>query len=196
MTMNDEFDNILDDALAEYREAEPLAGLEGRILRRLGERTERRRAWWGWSLAVGLAMALLAVVAWFELRDPPYQPLPTYQASGERPTVAQPSPNLRSERDLIAHLENLRPDYPEGFPVGMLGHQRRPPSNPKSAVASNRGRRSQFPAPVPLTSEERALLALAHTDPEALRTLPGNDQDLAIAPITIQPLAGSNEGDN
>jgi hypothetical protein len=85
MTMNDEFDNILDDAMAEYRDAEPLAGVEGRVLRRLAERTKRRRAWWGWSLAAGLAMALLAVASWFELRDPPYRTLPTYQASTEQP---------------------------------------------------------------------------------------------------------------
>jgi len=199
MTMNDEFDNILDDALAEYREAEPLAGLEGRVLRRLAEPTRRRRAWWGWSLAAGLAMALLAVAARFELRDPPYQPLPTYQASTEQPTVAQPSPNLRTERDLSADLENVRPDYPEGFPAGILGHQRRASSRPALPGGANRGRRSQFPAPVPLTFEERALLALARTDPEALRTLPGNDTELAIAPISIQPLADggdSNEGDN
>jgi hypothetical protein len=42
-------------------------------------------------------------------------------------------------------------------------------------------------------------LALANSDPEALQTLPGNDQELAIAPITFQPLAGADgnhEGDN
>jgi hypothetical protein len=194
MTMNDEFDNILDDAMAEYRDAEPLAGVEGRVLRRLAERTKRRRAWWGWSLAAGLAMALLAVASWFELRDPPYQPLPRYQASTEQ---ASPSPHTDGNR---AGFWNARPPgYPEGFPPGTLEQPRRASSRPASPGGAHRGRRSQFPAPVPLTSEERALLALAHTDPEALRTLPGHDQDLAIVPIAIQPLAGStgsNEGDN
>lgn len=194
MTVNDEFDNILGDALDEYREVEPLAGLEGRVLRRLTERTKRQRAWWGWSLAAGLAMALLAIAAWFELRNPPYQPLPTYQASTE-----QASPSPRTDRDRADSWKAGPTGYPEGFPPGTLEQPRKASSRPASPGDAHRGRRSQFPAPVPLTSEERALLALAHTDPEALRTLPGNDQDLAIVPITIQPLAGStgsNEGDN
>jgi len=197
MNTNDEFDNILADALAEYRDAEPLSGLEGRVLRRMQDGPMQRRAWWGWSLAAGLAMALLAIAAWFELRDPPYRPLPTYQASTEQPAVAQPSPNLRTEKDPIA-AERVRPDYPEAFLPDTLKQKRRASSKPIPAPAvSSRG--EQFPAPAPLTSEERALLALAHTYPEALRTLPGSDKDLAIAPITIQPLtdgSGGNEGDN
>jgi len=59
--------------------------------------------------------------------------------------------------------------------------------------------RNRFPVPAPLTSEERALLALARTNPEALQTLPRNDGELAIVPITIQPLTntgGDNQGDN
>jgi hypothetical protein len=197
MKTNDEFDNILDDALAEYRDAEPLSGLESRVLRRVQEQPSRRRAWWGWSLAAGLAMALLAVAAWFELRDPPYRPLPTYQASTEQ-AAAQPSHNLRTEKDLIADLEKVRRDYSETFPADTLKQKRRASSKSTPVLAvSSRG--EQFPAPAPLTSEERALLALAHSDPEALRTLPGNNKELAIAPITIQPLtdgSGGNEGDN
>jgi hypothetical protein len=171
MTMNDEFDNILDEALAEYREAEPLAGLEGRVLRRLAEPVQRRRAWWGWSFAAGLPMALLALATWFELRDPPYQPLPTYQASTEQ---RSPSPQTGREH---ADFRNAKPPaYPEGFPPGTLTQPRRASSRTASPGGAHRGRRSQFPSPVPLTSEERALLALANTDPEALQTLPGNDQ--------------------
>lgn len=194
MTMNHEFDNILDDALAEYREAEPLAGLEGRVLRRLAERTNRRTAWWGWSFAAGLAMALLAVAVWFELRDPPYQPLPTYQGSTE-----QAAPSRHTDRNRADFRSAKPPGYPEGFPPGTSEQPRRASARPALPGGAHRGRRSQFPVPVPLTSEERALLALAHTDPEALQTLPGNDHELAIAPITIQPLAdgtSSNEGDN
>ena len=34
MNDNEQLDNILDEALSEYREAEPLAGLESRVLQR------------------------------------------------------------------------------------------------------------------------------------------------------------------
>ena len=35
MNHNDDFDRTVDDALAEYRDAEPLAGVEERVLQRL-----------------------------------------------------------------------------------------------------------------------------------------------------------------
>ena len=68
MKTNDEFDRIMSDALSEYREAEPLAGLEDRVLRRVQQQSGRQRLWWRWSFAAGLAVALLAVAAWIELR--------------------------------------------------------------------------------------------------------------------------------
>ena len=64
MTHNDEFDKVLDDALSEYREAEPLAGLEDRVLQRLQLQTEqRRKLWWRWS-AIAAAAAALIIAAW------------------------------------------------------------------------------------------------------------------------------------
>ena len=43
MKTTDEFDEILSNALSEYREAEPLAGLEDRVLRRVQQQRERRK---------------------------------------------------------------------------------------------------------------------------------------------------------
>ena len=43
MKTTDEFDEILSNALSEYRKAEPLAGLEDRVLRRVQQQRERRK---------------------------------------------------------------------------------------------------------------------------------------------------------
>lgn len=187
MNTNNEFEAILRDALAEYRDAEPLTGLEARILRRV--QGPQRRAWWGWSIAAGLAMALLAVAAWFELRDPPYRPVSTYQASADRPVFGQ-APPMAHTRGGPADLPQFTPKSSDHLPRRTVAAQ-----TPRATVVPP-SVREEFPASSPMTSEERALLALANTDPDALRTLPGNEKELAIAPITIQPLAGGNEGEN
>jgi hypothetical protein len=192
MKTTDEFDEILSNALSEYRKAEPLAGLEDRVLRRVQQQRERRKLWWRWSFAAGLAMALLAVAAWIELRDPPYRPLI------DQTTVQQMTSVLQKDKNL-AGLDKPKPDYPETVPNGIFGRSNReePPARAAYTVAK-RPIRGKFPVPTPLTSEERALLALARTNPEALQTLPRNDEALAIAPITIQPLTstGGDQGDN
>jgi hypothetical protein len=56
--MQDELDGWVDGALASYSSAEPLAGLEQRIL----SRVRRPRRWW-WGLAIPAAAAIVAVVA-------------------------------------------------------------------------------------------------------------------------------------
>ena len=55
-------DELLDAALASYGAAEPLRGIEERVLNRLrGE--EARRPWWMWSaVAAAAAAAVVAVV--------------------------------------------------------------------------------------------------------------------------------------
>ena len=70
MKPDEDFDNLLDDALTEYRDAEPLAGLEHRVLRRLRCQTERRRATrLAWSAAAVATAALLAIAAWLGLQE-------------------------------------------------------------------------------------------------------------------------------
>lgn len=193
MKTTDEFDRILSEALNEYREAQPLGGLEDRVLQRVQQQSGRRKLWWRWSFAAGLATALLAAAAWIELRDPPYRPL-IEQTLVQR---VQPVPEGAGNP---ADLKGRKPDYPETFPSEGLGRPgpARTLASTTYAVAKQ-PMLKKFPKPAPLTPEERALLALARTNPEALQTLPRNDADLAIAPITIQPLTDTgsgNQGDN
>jgi hypothetical protein len=57
MKHNDEFDGLLHEALAEYRDAAPLTGMEERVLRRVLVRTDRPR------LSLGHIVALFAVAS-------------------------------------------------------------------------------------------------------------------------------------
>jgi hypothetical protein len=58
--MQDDLDRLIDNALAGYSSAEPLAGLEQRVLRRV--RTVRRRRWWGLVLIPAAAVLVLALL--------------------------------------------------------------------------------------------------------------------------------------
>jgi hypothetical protein len=196
MTFNDEFEQMLDDALAEYRKAEPLAGLEDRVLQRLKSQAERRRRlWWQWS-AIAAATAVLAIAAWIGL-------------SGRARHEAIPSPVVRKQ-DLPAEPSPRTPDAlatntHASNPVQVAKNVRpegaRVPAPGQLASAEGAPMREQFPSQVPLKAEERVLLALAQTHPEVLRewSRDGSDQEISIAPINIKPLVdetGSNQGEN
>jgi hypothetical protein len=191
MNHNDEFDQILDEALAKYSAAEPLAGMEHRILERVRMQAKRNRKTWRWGVFAACT-ALLAVAAWIGLREPDRReiaPMQTATAQPQRlPVEPQPkntnaSPPITPTRPLIARV-----------------HSRGPNVAGEKVLESTGRTRPEFPTPEPLNSEERALLALAQTHPEVLSRLADHDdQEIAIAPINIQPLAnapGSKQGEN
>lgn len=188
MKIEQELDDVLDEALAAYRDAEPLAGLEERVLGRVLARTERRR-WisWGYCSAAALAAAI-ALVFWL----------------GIKPAQQQRAvPGIVTEKPLTDAQAAAMPQTAHGANRPMpAGHKAARPVSP--ALASARPGRhwryqQQFPIPEPLTADERALLALANADPTALQTLPHNDVAIVIAPIKIAPLAADGadgEGEN
>lgn len=196
MKHNDESDKVLDDALAEYREAEPLAGLEQRVLRRVRLQADRRRKLlWRWS-ALTAAAAALAIVVWIGITARARHELaPATVAHQKEPAAAAPQRKppestakhyaaLNSET-VVKTARSRQPNVPA--PLQVVSIQRKP-------------MREQFPTPAPLTSDERTLLALVQTHPAALQELSADDSDkeIAIAPIAIKPLvetAGS-QGDN
>ena len=194
MNTDNELDKLLDDALAEYRAAEPLAGLEDRVLNRVRLENERRKkVLWRWSMLA--AAALLAIVAWLgisvRLRR---QPAP--------PAIAQQQPrSLEPQRQPAQSSMANHAARPE--PAVKLAHAAHKGSRAAAALvaAQRQPMREQFPSPAPLTPSERSLLALAQTHPAALQELPHNDvnEEIAIVPIEIKPLAettGSPEGEN
>jgi hypothetical protein len=86
MASNDELDRGIDDALAEYSGAEPLAGLEERVLHRV--RVAARRRLFGWAAAIAVAAALVVTVS--VVRVPHHADPPTYRVGV--PAVMRPAP--------------------------------------------------------------------------------------------------------
>ena len=131
-------DELLDASLKQYRGEEPRSGLEMRIL--AGVRTQERAARFrrlGWAVAV--CAGILAVIA-LTLHFAPTQlrqPIPS--PSLPQPAATQPAPPMVSRQQ------------PRLGPRGPVARVRR--------VATRRSRPEQFPTPLPLTEQEKLLLA-------------------------------------
>ena len=85
MKHNDEFDGLLHDALAEYREAGPLAGMEERVLRRVRCILNGHDARWDrlWR-AFAVASMAMAITAWIGLHDRVrHQTVPLHSADAQ-----------------------------------------------------------------------------------------------------------------
>jgi hypothetical protein len=177
MTDNrDDFDDLIDRALPSYSRAEPLAGLEQRVLQRIQlEAPARPRTWWrrpAFAVPAFAALLLAGVVVRMS-----WQPVP--RPSGIRPD--QVAPNLAVVKPPAA-----LPRLAQPAPSRKIRRPRRAPvkSLPKQEI---------FPAPMPMTPEERVLLAWAGRVPaEAARTLADlrkrTSEPVSIQQIQIQPL--------
>lgn len=193
MKSSNEFEDILQEALSEYRDAEPLAGLDDRVLRCLLTQPMQRPSL-GWKCAVLAATAAVVVVVWIGLAGP------AHRGSYSAKLAHKPAPVLQAQPkpgDLAAeHVTGpkLRQD-PQSY------HARRLHPAVSAVMARDKPKRmpERFPVPAPLTREERSLLALARMNPEALRPPPDKENATDIAPIAIKPLledASGIEGEN
>lgn len=163
----DEVDRVLDAALAKYAAAEPMAGLEQRVLATL--RAERAqipdRAWWRWSIAGALAAAvILALTLALRSGRTPHPVVANHPASTTPSTALGPSlsptqivSNPRSARSLKS-----RRSYPL---VATAGHGE-----------MDSPRLDQFPSPQPLNEQERALARYVSDFPQEA-TLVARAQD-------------------
>src|SRR5579859_7817535 len=95
MASNDELDRRIDDALAGYSGAEPLAGIEERVLRRVRVATRRRA--FGWAAAIAVAAAMVVTVSVVRV---PRVVTPTYRVGV--PAVMRPAPVLEKARVVTA----------------------------------------------------------------------------------------------
>jgi len=164
----DELDNIIDGALPGYSGAEPLAGLDHRVLNRIcvaqAARSSRRPWRWALALSVVASMVFAAILLQTRQRSVPKGPEIVRALPPTSPQTPQPVPTLKRNAPAM--------------------HGRRPKAMPKLEV---------FPAPAPLTSEERALMAFVKHDREqAEQTFAElrrrNDEPIDIQPIQIRLL--------
>lgn len=150
----DDFDRLLDTALAQYTRAEPRPGLEDRILANLHSSAVpvEHHSWWRWGIATALAGVLLALAIGLSSPKP-------HSPSAYRTTPAQLNPSVESQR--------LGPDPGVGVrqaPIDIsaasaitLRRKPRLPGNPKL---------DQFPSPQPLSKEEIALAQYVNNFPK------------------------------
>lgn len=173
---SEELDKILDDALSSYC-GESRIGLEARILNRIyAEKARRRFASWRWAILIpAFACLVLAVISvWVK------------QGASSKPSIAIQStahatiPRVSSERAPVVQ----RKWYP---------HQR-------ASVVRYRSmpKLEQFPAPAPLTDQERAFMALLERAPNKARELAAVQdarevQPLQIKEIQIEPLQSDGQ---
>lgn len=143
-------ERMLDAALAEYGAAEPLAGLEERVLGRLGDENPAR-PWWMWG-AVAAAAAVMLVALLLMLRSEPRSaPVVSKNPPGAVPApapVPQPTPQLAKA--------------PKAQPRPRVVY----------TVAQDLPKRDVFPTPEP-PSEQELLLAkyLRRTPREEVLTM-------------------------
>jgi hypothetical protein len=190
MTLDYEFDRVLDDALAEYRDAEPLAGMEDRVLRRVKSQAERRRKpGWQWSAMVAAAALALAVGIGLSGHA-------RHRASSLPLAQQQALPAEPPSQTVDTQPMNTPASRPMQAAKAIRQGNRGPQQTAQLARSETAPTREHFPSPVPLQAEERTLLALAQTHPEVLRDLSRseNDQEISIAPINIKPLADKTAG--
>lgn len=158
--MRDDLDNLIDGALAEYSAAEPLAGLEQRVLNRVqSERPARKPRWW-WAVAF-VASVLAAVAIGVLARKPEALPI---AAVAPPPVVVAPV----------------------SAAVVPSATRRRPPKPRRAAGARALPKRGVFPTLSPLSREERLLVQLAESSPQLLLAQPVDE--IQIKPIEIAPL--------
>lgn len=121
-TDGDDLDRIIDGALAGYSVAEPLEGIERRVLNRVRTEGRRKRVYWG----LALACAVASVVAFVVLR-PLGVPVPPPSVAAIRPVQAgyepaaggEPAPHVKVRR--ARKLPRVR-QFP--LPAPLSGEER------------------------------------------------------------------------
>jgi hypothetical protein len=182
----DQFVNeLLDAALKRYGGEGPRTGLEMRVLAGVRSRqgaARRRRFVWALAFCVGILAALVLVL--HSARAPRREPV--ISASAPRQT-AKTAASPRS-----ADSRTRSPRLVQG-----------PSAKPRTARPTVRatGRPEQFPTPMPLTEQEKLLLAYFAntTKPDLLAESSKADEaaeisNIKVAPLEIEPLDDSESG--
>lgn len=177
----DHFDEWIDRALSAYTAAEPVHGLEERVLRRIdGDHGWRMTPWRGWLRFAVLAAAVLVIgfVGANGWRKPMPQSPNTVQLLETGHAAAAPS-STRHQPEHVA---------PRARVAANVQVARR-----LSAHAETLARKQVFPTPTPMTKEEEVLASWAITAPievsQAFLSLrERSEQPVVIQPIRIQPL--------
>ena len=151
----DQFDRVLDAALAKYAAVEPRAGLEERVLANLHAEQNRApgRAWQRWGIALAaMAVIVAAATLAFRTRKPPPPVIAKTPSTTASPT--------KPPRQLANRAETVVP------------HAHSPRRKVTRHWAQHEGvlaavpKLDQFPSPRPLSEQERMLASYVANDPQ------------------------------
>ncbi|MGH9779406.1 MAG: hypothetical protein ACRD5I_13435 [Candidatus Acidiferrales bacterium] len=165
-------DKLLDAGLARYSAVEPRPGLEQRILAGLKQQP-RPSLWLDWRWAGAFATAAVGVVViviFFFMRQPPVPTVPPQTATlpaPVAPATAAPSP------------EAVRP------PAAKTTTRRATPRVEQARAQAPR--LETFPAPAPLSEQERLLLLFTRQAPQEA-VLMAQARNRPTEPLGVAPL--------
>ncbi len=206
MPDKDDLDLLLDSALATYADPGPERGLEDRLLAALqaAHGSGERRRWFDWprltwAVAVPVAICLL----WVSLARVVHAP------STQSQVPSQPGPSLSSKAPTQPPAVTVRPSGAKAQ-TNSAQISARLKSCPVTkhacdvsadvANAAHLPKLDVFPAPQPLSAEERVLVAAINGSPAEREALAVSkrpaDVPLSIADLNIPPLAPPDEGKN
>jgi len=166
-------DEWLESALRQSGKSQPRAGLERRVLAGLqAERyriASRRRRWW-WVAAMAAATGAIALAVW---------PGPIDRTRTREAVVTVAGDDIGSRERPVAPLELRRAP---GTPGGALARnaRRRRPTRPttRTPEAGDVARLERFPAPWPLSDQEKLLLRYVQQFPQQAALIARAQTDL------------------
>jgi len=196
MREDDQFDRVLDAALATYGEPEDESALAGRVLARIAEArivdrlaARPNRRWLPWAIALPVAASLLLL--FFATQKSALAPAGTTKLS--HAPQAMPSITARNIPAAPRSEAAVRIKSPRATEQT---------ARPEFAVDSTAlPKLNVFPTPRPLTPEERALARIAVRTPmpelQALAKASYDDPlTLSLAAVHIPPLELPDKGEN
>ncbi len=210
-------DAWLDEALSRYSAVEPRAGLESRVLYRLGaEKRRPARRWWkAWAPALATAAALIIVtLVVIRNRDftservvisdnaPAQAPSPPQtRSAGQQPKATAGSQNpSRTGESSPEHPSETVQEPESGMARNVLTTSGNASVKTEGRIARDRTRApdpsphrgTAFPLPAPLSEQERLALAAAQSGILSVRPgIPPGEEPLpqvVIDEIEIEPL--------
>lgn len=171
----DELERMLERGIASYSETEPLAGMEERIIARIGVTKMPRRTVMSGRVTWALALAMMAVAGLMLIRTRRSEPRPMAVAAVSRPSHFEPAQVQVRISETARQPHSARAGRVRALPKGPV-----------------------FPTPSPLTTEERLMMALVSKNPdEAAQAFASlerrKDEPIAADPIVISPIPTSDE---
>jgi hypothetical protein len=200
MRDKDDLDALLDAALSTYSDAAAPPDLDTRVLASIGAtapKTTRRSLgrWMPWAIAVpAAAMLLLTVVIFGRHR-------PAKEETAHVTSAGAPAPAADTNHgNVLPDLASPETAHHAGSGRAVLSHS----GSHRSRAVSHEPplpRQEIFPAPQPLSPEERALIAVTNKSSSSVnRSVAGGEEHasdpLVIAAIQIPPIKPPDKGGN